>query len=76
VEELATERTETMTTAFITLSRPVIPAFLIAIMNGEALESTLFWLMRWVSLYGTRRPTMAMARTSGRYVSISFGRAV
>ena len=37
MEELATERTAIIITAFMTLSRPVIPASLMAIMKGEVL---------------------------------------
>lgn len=40
MEELATERTAIITTAFMTESRPWIPADLMAMMKGEALEST------------------------------------
>jgi len=50
MEELATERTAIITTAFMTESRPWMPADLIAMMKGEALASTLFRPMSWGSV--------------------------
>jgi hypothetical protein len=61
MEELATERTAIITTAFMTESRPWIPADLMAMMKGEALESTLLRPMSWGSVYGTKRPTIPIA---------------
>lgn len=46
MEEFATERTAIITTAFMTESRPLIPADWMAMMKGEDLASTLLREMR------------------------------
>jgi hypothetical protein len=57
-DALPTERTAIMITTFMTEGRPLIPAFLIAITNGEAFASELLLPLRsWGLLYGTRTPT-------------------
>ena len=60
MEEFATLRTAIITTVFMTESRPWMPADWMAIIKGEALESTLFGEMRAGEVYGTRRPTIAI----------------
>ena len=57
MDELPTDRTAIMMTTFITLSRPEIPAFLMAMTKGEALASdAAVPLSRRGSVYGTRSP--------------------
>jgi hypothetical protein len=63
MEELATERTAIMITAFMTESRPWIPASLMAMMKGEVLEATTFRERRSGLLYGTRRPIIIIEIT-------------
>jgi hypothetical protein len=60
MDELATERTAIIITAFSTESRPVIPADWIAIMKGEVLDSTSFLLTNWGLLYGTNSPIISI----------------
>lgn len=60
MEELATERTAIITTAFMTESRPEIPASFMAMMKGEAFESTLLRDMSSGLVYGTVSPMTVM----------------
>jgi hypothetical protein len=60
IEEFATERTAKIITAFMAESRPVIPASLMAIMNGDVLEATSLTLTSSGLLEGTMRPIIAM----------------
>ena len=63
MEELATERTAIMITAFITESSPVIPADLMAIMKGDVLDWTSFLFTNSELLKGTKRPMITMLTT-------------
>lgn len=60
MEEFPTERTAMRTTTFMTESRPCMPASAMAMMNGEALASTLEREMRALLVYGTRRPMIVI----------------